>query len=54
MKILVVVAVFLLVAGIVKSDVILGGFAVSSLLFAGGSVLAIRVAATQHLVCRRS
>jgi len=47
MKILMVIAVFLLVAGIVKSDVILGGFAVSSLLFAWASVLAIRVRSQQ-------
>ncbi|WP_324729606.1 hypothetical protein [Pseudomonas chlororaphis] len=42
MKILMVFAVLLLVAGIVKSDVILGGLAVSSLLFAGASMLAVR------------
>jgi hypothetical protein len=42
MKILMVVAVLLLVAGIVKCDVILGALAVSSLLFAGVSMLAVR------------
>ncbi|MHC8403509.1 hypothetical protein ACYZTX_29820 [Pseudomonas sp. MDT1-17] len=42
MKILMVIAVLLLVVGIVKSDVILGVLAVSSLLFAGASMLDVR------------
>jgi hypothetical protein len=42
MKILMVIAVLLLVVGIVKGDVILGALAVSSLLFAGASMLAVR------------
>lgn len=42
MKILMVIAVLLLVVGIVKSDVILGALAVSSLLFTGASMLAVR------------
>ncbi|MDF4211109.1 hypothetical protein P2W50_31145 [Pseudomonas protegens] len=42
MKTLMVIAVLMLIAGAALSDVIMGGLAVSSLLFAGASVLAVR------------
>lgn len=47
MKILMVIAVLMMIAGAALSDVILGGLAVSSLLFAGASVLAVRVHSQQ-------
>lgn len=40
--ILMVIAVLMMIAGAALSDVILGGLAISSLLFAGASMLAVR------------
>lgn len=47
MKTLMMIAVLMLIAGAALSDVILSGLAVSSLLFAGASVLAIRIRSLQ-------
>lgn len=47
MKILVVLAVLILVAGIALSDVVLGALGAGSLLFAGAAVLAVRLPSPQ-------